>query len=155
MKLKLKSWYANIYQTFYWKNDLPISLCKFFWMELVAIILLPIWWITLVINFFIKNEEEHSPAILVAIINLISLLFESIFISRFKNMSTLLKIVNLTIPIFGWICFILGVSVLYLIVKVITYLGNKWYGVDIPSTNWFSEGIKSFFGKYCPKIDWK
>lgn len=160
MKLNQNSWYAWYYQNLY-GYKLPQSLCKFLWLEILAIILFPIIWIQVLINMCITDEERLPPifAFLLYFLNVIGacILAEIFKLHSSYNIIWLnfLGVVPIVIlaGVIGLIIYLIKVLVEYISDLYSRYKPIKEYKESKP--NWFKEGIKAFFSKYCPRIDWE
>lgn len=154
MKLKSNSWYGWYYTQFYQCRELPISLCKFFWGILLAIVLFPVTWPSTSINKITKDESSFSGAAGI-VLWLISLSFGTILKAVFHIKSRSLTF--LVIPIVGFIILTTIIFATFFLIVFIENIKEKHPSsrkIKEKKPNWFAEGIKAFFGKYCPRIEW-
>jgi len=157
MKLKQKSWYAWYYQNFY-GEDLPVSLCVFFWKELLAIILFPITWLNVIFNYK-KQDYDRLPIGLTIALHCVGI-GVGLLITIPLHLKNPIHLLWVGIPGLILLAILIGIVVgvgfvLYQLVGFISRLFYKYKpAYKEPKPSWFKEGIKAFFGKYCPKIDW-
>lgn len=158
MELKSKSWYGWYYKQFYNTYHLPKSLCKFFWGMILAILLFPITYPILIFRKMSKDTSDY-PTMLGGLFWFMGLVGTIPLIKLFSIKSlTLLFLINPLGLILAIIFLGLFFGIIYCTVILVQYLLKRFkYRSKFiyANNNWFTEGIKSFFGKYCPKIDWK
>jgi hypothetical protein len=169
MELEMKSWHAQYYIHFYGTHYLPVSFCKYFWLLLVAVLAFPLVFPVFIANRFIhkfSGEEDYifpdwTGILYTALVGGIGIAIEDKTIHA-KNFwyiyaeGTLwLWIVLIGIAIFVGICFLLCLIEDHYRQKRKSKRVDE-NGKPLPKKpNLLVEGIKAFFGKYCPKITWK
>lgn len=176
MELNLNSLTAKLYRWFYKQNEMPNSLCPYFWkMIMMYVIIIPYSIISLpqIIFELITKERSEAPRLAIGTI---------LYIMLFFGLSILFTLVTLpiwgyfhpksegyTFQLIGSVGFVGLLSVLFthlmltylqnrnrrFIVdkKTGQYIKNPKYKGEKP--NLLKEFIKAKYNKYCPKINWK
>lgn len=143
MELSIKSWHAKVYNFFY-LEDLPKSLCPYFWKLVLAIFVL----IPFLITVFLGS--------IALIITLIVYLFHvklSLFFSwhHFEMLLIFIGIVAVVVSVI--------LSIGYIVSKITDrYNNKKKYFVSkskVKNPTILQEFVKAKYNKYCPKINWQ
>jgi hypothetical protein len=144
MELSTHNKLAMLYREFYSKEDLPNNLCNYFWSLLIAVICTPLVWPALIINKFLapfewregdsfgkyenpyysRGYRSEVPIILGFLINCFLFLFGLLFTEMFYG-NTLQFMSLYKIYFNGVLGIAIGILVITLFVKLITYLANR------------------------------
>lgn len=152
LNYKIKSWHAWLFKSTYGKEDyeLPKSICDYFWLLLLAIIIAIPSYIGHIHNAFSKNK---FPAWIFSVVTLFSFLLPFGIYDEQAETFGLFKLH------FIGLGFILGIIVALCILGLIAagfdYLINKYRNKTENVKNPLVEGFNSFKEKYCKKINWK
>jgi hypothetical protein len=169
MKLNKNSINAKLYRWFYQKDQMPKSLCPYFWKLVIAwVFALPLAIVTLPaiimgingsMNFRHDGAKEDQFTRIFASLVMYGMIFVafsmlfsiSLFWHSFPNKSFLHDA-----QISGIICWgvVIIVGLSYAIEHFYKKIKQKDKGVDV-NPSLIKELIKAKYNKYCPKIDWK
>lgn len=176
MELNSNSLIAKLYRWFYKQNEMPNSLCPYFWkMIMMYVLIIPYSIISLpqIIFELITKERSEGPRMALGAILYIMLFFGLTIIFTLITLPIWgyfpSDSIGITFQITGSIGFLGGLSVLFthLIItyrqnrtrkfifdkKTDGYIRNPKYKGEKP--NLVKEFIKAKYNKYCPKINWK
>ena len=163
MELNLNSWSAKLYRWFYVKNEMPPSLCVYFWELIIAIVFSPFFFVlfipSMVISLFIKDYNNEIEKLSDKIfINLITYLLICCVILMVYGAYTIL-----TYGLFNNDTFrydmqmtgivLLGILILFSLYFLVSYLFKKITKSN--KTNIIKEYVKAKVNGFCPKINWR
>lgn len=143
MNLSTHNKLAMLYREFYNKEDLPTNLCSYFWLSLIAVICTPLIWPALLINkllapfkwvtrdwgseiypHYTRGYRHGIPTIIGLIINILLFLLGIVFTKLFYgNMLQFMSPFKWYIN--GLLGIGLGILVITLFLKLVTYLDNR------------------------------
>lgn len=165
MKLQTDSWHAWYYKQWYGTYNLPQSLCPYFWKLLITLLLFPITWPgTLFCAISQSKQFDGAFGVIVWLVSMCAGVGTISIIEKIMQIKFTGLLCLSIAPIFGLIVttivFTIMCSTIYGIVQLIQYIKSKIKRKDIEMVkekqpSWFTEGIKSFFGKYCSMIEWE
>jgi len=167
MKIKENQWHAKLY--YYSYNTLPKSLCRYFWMLLLSIVLLPITWCGYVVPKVRKDRGNNIGSFIGFTVGLFyvgSLLLPYLLGNAFSKLNELVDISDVQMLGIGYILLILMAAAIFLLLflafNVFPYLKEKLEErtknkkpKQEKGPSIISEYYKAFMGKYCPRIDWE
>ena len=180
MKLSNNAWHAWYYRSSY-GADVPTTLCPYFWSLIGAIVLFPFNILSTCYNFLFHRSEPKCGFSLSTstLLTLIAILvghgtnhFFEIMSDDISKGSDFFIYISISFLIGTILCIII-IGIVVGILKLIDMYGDyqrskpdyweKRRAKELAKyskrqkdkePNWFIEGIKAVYGKYCPKIDW-
>jgi len=156
IKLNKNSWHNHLYSELYNTNILPDNFCPYFWKVMFALITLPLWCI--IIKFDSEfNDDTPCWFKIYASANLYVL----VFICTSPLPILLLDELHIGVQ-YSWIYYLsplIGILILFMLIClcILPFLPLYFiYKIRYDEEdNIFKIKIKSYLGKYYPKINWK
>lgn len=177
MKLTKNSFNSKLYRWFYCTNELPISLCPYFWKLLMAwVLLIPVVVITLPVtlgeirSLKQSNYEKYNLSMRFGMSFLIYLIIFLVFVlltplSLFFTTVEYNSVLGSFVVggVMGWVL-IICCSIGWVYGKVRDHIRNKKRNAQWDNDgkriirgkrpNIIIEFIKAKYNRYCPKIEW-
>jgi len=167
MKIKENKWHAELY--YYSYNTLPKSLCRYFWMLLLSIVLLPITWFGYSIPKLREDKSNNIVSFMIFTVSIVyvgSLLLPYLLGNAFSKVNELVDISDVQMLGIGYILLIILAAAIFILLflafDVFPYLKEKLEEItkhkkpkQKKEPSIVVEYYKAFMGKYCPRIDWE
>lgn len=181
MKINRNSLSARLYRWFYITDEMPKTLCPYFWkLVIMYMLILPVGIINLPLIIFNENDEFDNWGerfgigvlcyaflflIGTTLFSIVTLPIWGLFKNEFYKQLQVIGIMGLVIAIAVFI----GILMVNLITKIKDKKRYKRMGYTLDEDgNWvrsdmvvknqgniITEFIKAKYNKYCPKIDWE
>jgi hypothetical protein len=174
-----KSFHAKLFKSTYGREKLPTNLCSYFWLDVLAFIIMIPAWPGHLINIIRKKND--TAAFIFVIHVFVALMIGLLFYTKEQQKNN-----NILIPAYfiGMACFVSFIGVIIGIIFLVGYLKelaekrryNEFYKIRVANPEldnyeiwerveerhgkkgrrWLlTEWFKAFKGKYCPRLDWK